>query len=123
MPMPPYPVLCYAPGCTRPAAFKVAARWSDGVTGELKTYSLACPDCLAKLFAAAVIMAYLPFVGAGWLILGFLPQYLIEEGFTGGGAVFYWWNLAKSILPLTGASDIAYLIGAGCLLAGPPQQP
>ena len=55
MPMPPYPVLCYAPGCTRPAAFKVAARWSDGVTGELKTYSLACPDCLAKLFAAAVI--------------------------------------------------------------------
>jgi len=53
MPMPPYPVLCYAPGCTRPAAYKVAARWSDGVTQELKTYSLACPECLPALFAAA----------------------------------------------------------------------
>lgn len=52
--MPPYPVLCYAAGCPHPAAFKVAARWSDGVTAELKTYSLACPTCLPKLFAAAV---------------------------------------------------------------------
>jgi hypothetical protein len=52
--MPPYPVLCYAAGCPHPAAFKVAARWSDGVTAELKTYSLACPACLPELFAAAV---------------------------------------------------------------------
>jgi hypothetical protein len=53
MTMPPYPVLCYAPGCGRPAHFKIAARWSDGVTHELKTYSLACPGCLAGLFAEA----------------------------------------------------------------------
>lgn len=53
MPMPPYAVLCYAPGCTRVAAYKVAARWSDGNTHELKTYSLACPECLAELFARA----------------------------------------------------------------------
>jgi hypothetical protein len=53
MPMPPYPVLCYAPGCSAPAAYKVAARWSDGVTRELKTYALACPACLAALYAAA----------------------------------------------------------------------
>jgi hypothetical protein len=46
MPMPPYPVLCYRPGCGRPAAYKIAARWSDGVTQELKTYALTCPDCL-----------------------------------------------------------------------------
>jgi hypothetical protein len=55
MPMPPYPVLCYMPGCPYPAAFKVAARWSDGVTRELKTYSLACPDCLPHLFAHAIV--------------------------------------------------------------------
>lgn len=55
MPMPPYPVLCYAPGCSTPAAFKVAARWSDGHTHELKTYALACPDCLPALFARAVV--------------------------------------------------------------------
>jgi hypothetical protein len=46
MPMPPYPVLCYTPGCGLPAAYKIAAHWSDGVTGELKTYGLACADCL-----------------------------------------------------------------------------
>lgn len=53
MPMPPYPVTCYAPGCSAPAVFKIAARWSDGLTDELKTYSLACPDCVSKLFADA----------------------------------------------------------------------
>lgn len=55
MPMPTYQVLCYAPGCTRPATFKVAARWSDGLTNELKTYSLSCPDCLGRLYASATV--------------------------------------------------------------------
>jgi hypothetical protein len=54
MPMPPYPVLCYAAGCPNPAAFKIAARWSDGVTQELKTYYLACATCLRTLYASAV---------------------------------------------------------------------
>ncbi|HVK19418.1 MAG TPA: hypothetical protein VM533_20960 [Fimbriiglobus sp.] len=53
MTMPPYPVLCYSLGCGRPANFKIAARWSDGVTRELKTYYLACPECLAELLAEA----------------------------------------------------------------------
>jgi hypothetical protein len=53
MPMPPYPVLCYGPGCTAPAAYKVAACWSDGSTQELKTYSLTCHYCLATMYAAS----------------------------------------------------------------------
>lgn len=53
MPMSPYPVLCYAPGCSAPAVYKIASRWSDGTTNELKTYALACPACLPKLFALA----------------------------------------------------------------------
>jgi hypothetical protein len=48
--MPPYPVLCYRPGCGKPALYKIAARWSDGVTQELKTYSLSCEECLPALF-------------------------------------------------------------------------
>ena len=52
--MSPYPVVCYAPMCAAPAAYKVAARWSDGITHELKTYALACAACLPTLFAAAV---------------------------------------------------------------------
>jgi hypothetical protein len=51
--MPPYPVLCYRLGCRCPAIYKVAARWSDGVTEELKTYSLCCAKCLPKLFHQA----------------------------------------------------------------------
>jgi hypothetical protein len=48
--MPPYPVLCHAPGCGRPAVYKIAARWSDGVTAELKTYALCCEPHLAEQF-------------------------------------------------------------------------
>src|SRR4051812_19840004 len=47
MPMPPYPIPCLSPGCGRLAAYKIAARWSDGVTEELKTYALSCEECLA----------------------------------------------------------------------------
>jgi len=53
MPMPPYPVRCYRPGCGRPAVLKIAARWSDGVTEELKTYALSCADCLGEQYRAA----------------------------------------------------------------------
>jgi hypothetical protein len=46
MPMPPYPICCYSPGCGRLAVYKIAACWSDGVTHELKTYALSCAECL-----------------------------------------------------------------------------
>jgi hypothetical protein len=50
MPMPPYPIYCYTKGCGRPALYKIAARWSDGLTQELKTYALTCEACLADWF-------------------------------------------------------------------------
>ncbi|AWM36825.1 hypothetical protein GobsT_53110 [Gemmata obscuriglobus] len=53
MPMSPYPVLCYAPGCHSPALYKIAAKWSDGTTAELKTYGLACAACVPKLLDRA----------------------------------------------------------------------
>jgi hypothetical protein len=54
MPMPPYPVLCYQPGCGQPARFKIAATWSDGHTRELKTYGLTCSGCLRDWFRRAI---------------------------------------------------------------------
>ena len=51
--LPPYPVMCYAPGCPNQAIYKIAARWSDGVTSELKTYALACEGCVSELFRGA----------------------------------------------------------------------
>ncbi len=52
--MPPYPLLCYQPGCGRPAVYKIASRWSDGLTGELKTYGLCCDNCLSLWYARSV---------------------------------------------------------------------
>jgi hypothetical protein len=46
-------VTCSHPECSEPAAYKVAARWSDGRFAELKTYGLACADHLAEVFQAA----------------------------------------------------------------------
>lgn len=37
-----YRPICSVPRCTHPAAFKVAAIWSDGTSRELKNYGLAC---------------------------------------------------------------------------------
>ncbi len=50
MTMPPYPLYCYTPTCGKQAVYKIAARWSDGITAELKTYALSCPDCLREWF-------------------------------------------------------------------------
>jgi hypothetical protein len=46
----PYVVRC---GCQRPARYKIAAVWSDGTTCELKTYALACDECLTDAYRAA----------------------------------------------------------------------
>ncbi len=53
MPLTNYQIQCCSAGCTNEAAFKVAARWSDGLTGELKTYSLCCESCLPAEFRAS----------------------------------------------------------------------
>src|ERR1051326_2237701 len=50
MPMPPYAIFCYSRDCGKLAVYKIAARWSDGVTQELKTYALSCEDCLPEWF-------------------------------------------------------------------------
>jgi alpha-1,6-mannosyltransferase len=71
---------------------------------------------MPALFCIAVVAAYLPFAGAGAHVFGFLPGYAAEEGFAGGSG-FYWWSLAKSILPIGGAWNLPYIAAAACLLA------
>jgi hypothetical protein len=50
MAMPPYPIYCYTKNCKNLAEYKIAARWSDGIVSELKTYGLCCNDCLPAWF-------------------------------------------------------------------------
>ncbi len=49
-----YPVMCTTKGCPHRAEYKIAARWSDGLTSELKTYALVCLDCLPQEYRQAV---------------------------------------------------------------------
>jgi hypothetical protein len=55
MAMPAYPIHCHTPGCPELAVYKIAARWSDGVTQELKTYALTCSGCLAEAFRRSLV--------------------------------------------------------------------
>ncbi len=48
-----YAPTCSAPACERPAGFKVAAPWSNGMSHELKNYGLACEDHRNSLLARA----------------------------------------------------------------------
>lgn len=51
--MSPTVVRCSMPSCREPAAYKVAAPWSDGRFTELKTYGHACAEHLGPVFRAA----------------------------------------------------------------------
>ncbi len=64
-----------------------------------------------------MILGYLPFIGAGWGVLGFLPGYAREEGFTANGAGFFLWNVLQTFPPFTGLPTLFYLAGAATILA------
>jgi alpha-1,6-mannosyltransferase len=66
--------------------------------------------------AATVVVAYLPFAGAGGAVFGFLPGYLQEEGLQ-SGAGFFLWNLLKSARPLEHIGPALYLALAAAALA------
>jgi hypothetical protein len=67
-------------------------------------------------FAAAVIVGYLPFIGVGWRVFGFLPGYAGEEGFDAAGTGFYLLGLLQQFLPLAELDGRAYAIGAAAIL-------
>ncbi len=46
-------VACSHSSCAQPAAYKIAARWSDGRLFELKTYGFACSEHLGEIFRDA----------------------------------------------------------------------
>jgi hypothetical protein len=43
-------VTCSHRDCREPAAYKIAARWSDGSLAELKTYGFACSEHIGQVF-------------------------------------------------------------------------
>lgn len=53
--MAPYPIRCYQKRCPNVAIYKIAAQWSDGIIGELKTYGLVCARCLPEWYRRSVM--------------------------------------------------------------------
>lgn len=68
------------------------------------------------VFAAAIVIGYLPFIGVGWRVFGFLPGYAGEEGFDAGGTGFYLLGLLHHLPPLSDLGGWAYAVGAIAVL-------
>lgn len=64
-------------------------------------------------FTAVIIAAYLPYIGAGWRTLGFLPGYITEENL-GSGSGFWLLDTARRIFPIPLS---AYLGLVACVMA------
>lgn len=62
---------------------------------------------LPLAFAATIALLYLPYLSIGWRVLGFLPDYVAEERFTGGSG-FYFLNLFDYLAGLTDPPVLVY---------------
>jgi alpha-1,6-mannosyltransferase len=67
-------------------------------------------------FIATVAVLYLPYVGVGTKVFGFLGRYISEEGFDRGSGVFLW-QLLGAVLPLSTSAFAFYVAGAVTLMA------
>lgn len=68
------------------------------------------------VFALAIVLGYLPFLDVGWGVLGFLTGHMAEEGFSGGGAGFYLWSLAKALVPIGNPPALLYIAAAAAVM-------
>jgi alpha-1,6-mannosyltransferase len=68
-------------------------------------------------FVVAAVLGYLPFIGAGWAVLGFLRGYVKEEGFTANGAGFFLWSLLQTFPPFSRLPAVVYLSAAAMIFA------
>jgi alpha-1,6-mannosyltransferase len=67
-------------------------------------------------FAATVALLYLPYIGAGTQVFGFLGKYVAEEGLDGGSGIFLW-QLLGAITPLRDEAFSFYFPAAAAIMA------
>jgi alpha-1,6-mannosyltransferase len=74
---------------------------------------------LPVAFAATIMVAYLPYLGVGARVLGYLPGYASEEGIGNGRGIYFLDLLAQSmVLPAwAGAAYLGAVLGLLALLA------
>jgi alpha-1,6-mannosyltransferase len=67
-------------------------------------------------FAVTLAVLYLPYLGAGTKVFGFLGRYVTEEGFDQGSGIFLW-QLLGAIVPLQAQALPFYLPVAATVMA------
>jgi alpha-1,6-mannosyltransferase len=67
-------------------------------------------------FAVTIVALYLPYIGIGPKVLGFLGGYVSEEGLDRGSGIFLW-QVIEAIVPLPQQALVFYLVGAATVLA------
>jgi alpha-1,6-mannosyltransferase len=72
---------------------------------------------LPAAFIATIVVLYLPYLGAGPKVLGFLGRYLSEEGIDKGSGIFIW-QLLGAALPLQAQAFAFYFPAAALAMAG-----
>ena len=71
---------------------------------------------LPAAFVATVAVLYLPYLGAGAKVLGFLGSYVSEEGIDRGAGIFLW-QLLDAIAPLSPRAFSFYFPAAALVVA------
>jgi hypothetical protein len=69
---------------------------------------------LLAAFVTTVALAYLPYLGAGSNLFGFLRGYIQEEGFAQSGARYFFLDALRRLLPIP--TSVFLVLGAGCLI-------
>ena len=72
---------------------------------------------LPVAFVVVFVLLYLPYLGAGWGVFGYLPGYAQEEGLAGGSGVF-WLSLLKQAGLDADPLGVTYFTILGCCLIG-----
>jgi hypothetical protein len=67
-------------------------------------------------FIATVTVLYLPYLGVGTKVFGFLGGYVAEEGFSGGSGIFLW-QLLTSVISLPSNAFAYYFPVAAIVMA------
>jgi alpha-1,6-mannosyltransferase len=71
---------------------------------------------LPVAFMATIAILYLPYIGAGTKVFGFLGRYLAEEGLDQGTGIFLW-QFVTAIVPLPAQAFAFYLAAAAAVMA------
>ncbi len=72
---------------------------------------------LPTAFVATVALLYVPYIGAGAKVLGFLDGYFSEEKIDQGSGIFLW-QLLAAVMPLREQALVFYLVAAAMIMIG-----